>query len=87
MNSSTEPALSCNRARVVIAGLKDLKKIDHNTLVRLVQKCGLPKHDDPYGSGHWCFRESEILAWFEARMKGDEPKRLPGPGRPRKEKV
>ena len=79
-----DPLLSCNRARVVLASLKGCKKIDHETLARLVKSEGLKRHDDPFGSGRWCFLESEIRSWFTARMAGNEDKPLHGPGRPRK---
>jgi hypothetical protein len=67
---------------VVIAALKGGTKIDHNTLIRLVKKQGLPKHEDPFGTGNWCFLKSEINAWYTARMAGEKPG-LPGRGRPR----
>ena len=79
------PILSCNRTRQILAGLKGCKKIDHLTLVRLVKKEGLPKHDDPFGSGRWCFVEAEVTAWWNARMATGTPKPVPGPGRPRKQ--
>jgi len=80
--SAVEPILSSNKARVVVAQLKGCKKVDQATLNRLVKREGLPKHDNPFGDGTWCFRESEIRAWFEAKMAAGQP--LPGPGRPRR---
>jgi hypothetical protein len=80
--SDFESCLSCNKARVFLAQLKGVKKIDHATLGRLVLQEGLPAHLDPFGTGNWCFLESEILAWFHARLAGPV-KPLRGPGRPR----
>ena len=76
-----EPLLSSNKARVVLGRLKGCKKIDPDTLTHLVKKEGLRKHDDPFGSGHWCFLESEILSWYTSRLAGDKPA-MRGPGRP-----
>ena len=73
--------LSSNKARCVLGQLKDCRKIDQDTLTHLVKKEGLPKHDDPFGSGHWCFFESEILSWYKSRLAGDKPA-MRGPGRP-----
>ena len=81
-----DPLLSCNRARVFLAGLKGCLKLDHETLIRLVKCEGLPYHMDPFGSGHWCFLASELLAWFADRMAGSQPKPIRGPGRPRKDR-
>lgn len=67
------PLLSCNKAREVLGRMKGLKKIDHNTLTRLVKKEGLPKHEDPFGSGRWCFLESELEAWFQACLEKRSP--------------
>jgi hypothetical protein len=77
-----EPLLYANRARVVLGALKGVKRIDAETLIHLVKREGLPKHDDPFGTGRWCFYESEILVWFRARLAGQS---LPirGAGRPR----
>lgn len=77
-----EPLLSANKARVVLAQLKGLKKIDAKTLAHLVLKEGLPKVTDPFGSGRWCFFESAINAWFTARTKSEQPSPMRGPGRP-----
>lgn len=63
-----EPLISANRARVLLAALKGRKKIDPETLVTLVKKKGLPMHPDPFGSGRWCFLESEINAWAQAAL-------------------
>ena len=81
--TTAEPMLSCNRARLLLGQLKGLKKIDSVTLTHLVQKEGLPHAYDPFGSGHWVFYESSIVAWFQGRMAEDQPKPLRGPGRPR----
>ena len=76
-----EPLLSGVKARSYLASLKGGKKISHYHLIHLVKKCGLPVHDDPFGSGHWCFLQSEIDEWFQRRLAGGErPSR--GPGRP-----
>ena len=82
--SGMEPVISCNRARVVLAQLKGCKKIDHTTLVRLVKKEGLPKHEDPFGTGHWCLLASEIEAWWAAKLAANQPMPIRKPGRPRK---
>ena len=38
-NSSVpEPVLSCNRTRMIVGQKKGCRKIDHNTLVRLVKR-------------------------------------------------
>lgn len=76
-----ESLLSANKARAILGHMKGCKKIDPDTLTRLVKKEGLPKHDDPFGSGNWCFLESELVAWFEARLAGNRPA-VRGPGRP-----
>lgn len=82
---TADPLLSGNKARVVLAIRKGVKKIDQATLNRLVREEGLPKHYDPFGSGRWCFLESELVAWWNSRMAGGhQPKPIRGPGRPRK---
>lgn len=65
----TEPLLSANKARVVLAALKGTKKLDAETLARLVKKEGLYKHEDPFGSGRWVFLESELVRWFHERLE------------------
>jgi len=79
-----EAVMSANRARVFLAGLKGIKKVDMGTLNRLVLKEGLPKHLDPFGTGRWCFLASEIVAWFDAKLAAGQSRPVPGPGRPRK---
>ena len=79
----TEPLLSGNQIRVYLASLREQKKTSHGALVHLVQKLGLPKHDDPFGTGRWVFLRSEVDAWLADKLKGD-PKPMRGPGRPSK---
>lgn len=78
-----EPLISAAKARKILGALKGCAQIDHNTLGHVVLKEGLPKHDDPFGSGRWCFLESEITAWYQSRLASSKPP-LRGPGRPRK---
>lgn len=80
--NAQEPILSSNKTRVVVAKRKGVKKVDQATLNRLVKKEGFPYHLDPFGTGRWVFLESEIDAWFAARLAAGQP--LPGPGRPRR---
>jgi len=77
------PLLSINKARCVLGQLKGCRKISYEAIVNLVKKEGLPKHDNPFTPGTWCFVESELVAWFEARMTG-AGKPMRGPGRPPK---
>ena len=86
VGKSPEPIRSCRRIRVFIAKTfkgEEFKRIDYHTLNRLVVEEGLPHHMDPFGSGRWVFVESEVTAWFQARMAGNV-KPMRGPGRPLK---
>ena len=79
-----EPLLSMNQARVIVGGLKGVKRVSYSALVRLVKQEGLPIVPNPFSPGSWAFQKTAILEWFQAYTSPATGNSLRGPGRPKK---
>jgi triphosphoribosyl-dephospho-CoA synthetase len=75
--------MSLNRIRNILGAYQGRKRISYASLVRLVQREGLPVHPNPFSPGTWAFIESEVHQWFLAYLARERSTRFTKRGRPR----